>query len=72
MFNHRDRRRQVAPASTRCGGRRRGADTDTSDVATPGPRLRLRAILRVDVTYSILILCAILEIFLDTRYRVSM
>ena len=68
MFNHRDRRIKSRPPQRGAGDDAAGP-TPTRD-ARPG--LRLRAILRVDVTYSILILCAILEIFLDTRYRVSM
>ena len=67
MFNHRDRR--TRPPQRGAGDDAAGP-TPTRD-ARPG--LRLRAILRVDVTYSILIPCVpILEIFLDTRYRVSM
>ena len=71
MFNH----GIVIVASSRArlnavrGGRRRGADTDTRRPARVTPP---RDLARRDVTYSILILCAILEIFLDTRYRVSM
>jgi hypothetical protein len=64
MFNHRDRRIKSRPPQRGAGDDAAGP-TPTRD-ARPG--LRLRAILRVDVTYSILILCAILEIFLARRY----
>ena len=67
MFNHRDRRIKSRPPQRGAGDDAAGP-TPTRD-ARPG--LRLRAILRVDVTYSILILCAILEIFLDTRYCID-